>query len=160
MYAMAKGLWDKNSKFTDVASEYYTAAFGEDAKTVEGYLSTLSALFDPVYMRGDKAKDAAGQIVNYEKAKEVIEKFYEVHIAKKAETSPYWKTLQYHAEVAMRYADVVMKCFSDADAAEKERIKDAFTDYIYSIEPKIHEIFDAVNFDWSYRKYLETVEKL
>ncbi len=160
MYAMAKGLWDKNSKFSDVASEYFTAAYGEDAKIVENYLSTLSALFDPAYMRGDKAKDAAGQIVNYEKAKEVIAQFCAAHIAKNAETSPYWKTLQYHADLCLRYADVVIKCFSGVDEAEKERAKDAFTDYIYSIEPMLHELFDAVNFDWSYRKYLKIVENL
>lgn len=160
MYAMAKGLWDKTSKFEDVSLEYFTASFGEDADLVEGYLSTLSKLFDPAYMRGDKVKDVAGQTANYKKAKEVIQKFSDEHIFHKADSSPYWKNLAYHADLSLRYADVVIKCLSCADEAEKESVKAEFTKYIYDAELNIHEIFDAVNFDWSYRKYLAVVEKL
>ena len=44
MYAMAKALWDRESTFEDICEEYFKAAFGEDGKAVEEYLSTLSVL--------------------------------------------------------------------------------------------------------------------
>lgn len=160
MYAMAKGLWDKNSKFEDVTKEYFTAAYGADATKVEDYMKTLSKLFDPAYMRGDKAKDAAGQVENYKKAKEVIEAFCAEYISEKADTSPYWKNLSCHADLCLGYADVVMRCLTCTDAAEKAAAKEAFNKKIYDAEWEVHEILDAFNFVYSYQKYLAVVEKL
>lgn len=160
MYAMAKGLWDKNSKFEDITKEYFAAAYGKDAEVVEKYMATLSVLFDPVYMRGDKAKDVEGQVANYTKAKAVIEAFCEEHISQKADTSPYWKNLEVHADLCLGYADVVMQCLTCADEAEKAAAKAAFNKKIYDAEWEVHEILDAFNFVYSYQKYLAVVEKL
>ena len=46
-YAMAAGLWNKNSKFEDISREYHAAMFGEDGAAVEAYLSKISELLIP-----------------------------------------------------------------------------------------------------------------
>lgn len=160
IYCMAKGLWDKNSKFEDVSNEYFTATFGDDASKVENYMRTLSELFDPEYMRGEKAKDVEGITKKFGEAKEVIEKFLAENILAKENSSPYWKNLKYHADMSIRYADTVITCISTDDEEEREKAKAEFTKSVFGVELNIHEIFDAVNFVWSYRKYLAIVEKL
>lgn len=160
IYCMVKGLWDKSSKFEDVSSEYFTATFGEDASKVETYLQTLSELFDPSYMRCEKAKDIEGMAKKYDKAKEVIEKFRAENISVKENSSPYWKNLKYHADMCIRYADTVIKCISCDDEEVRKAAKDEFAKFIYDIELNIHEIFDAANYIWGFRKHLRAVEKL
>ena len=158
LYAMAKGLWNKASKFQDISREYFTAAFGTDAAAVESYLSSLSGLFDPEYMRGEKEKDPQGQIKKYTEAKQIIEEFRCGKISVNANSTPSWKNLKYHAELCLWYADTVITCLSGASGEEKESAKAAFSEYIFHIEPDIHEVFDAINYDWSYRKYLSLLE--
>jgi len=160
LYSMAKGLWDKNSKFEDVSSEYFIATFGSDALIVENYMATLSELFDPAYMRGEKEKDVQGMTIKYNEAKQVIEKFCAENISVKENSSSYWKNLKYHADMCIRYADTVITCISCDDEEIRKAAKEKFANYLYDIELNIHEIFDAANYIWAFRKHLSIVEKL
>jgi len=40
----------------DVASDYFAAAFGPDGRLAQGYLESISFLFDPPYLRGETPK--------------------------------------------------------------------------------------------------------
>lgn len=160
IYSMVKGLWDKNSKFEDVCQEYFSATYGEDASKVENYMATLSELFDPSYMRGEKTKDVQGITKKYNEAKQVIEKFRAENISVKENSSPYWKNLKYHADMCIRYADTVIKCISCDDEVAREVAKTEFAKYIFDIDINIHEIFDAANYVYAFRKHLSNVERL
>lgn len=129
LYAMAKGLWDKESKFEDVSREYFAAAFGEDGEKVEKYLSELSDLFDPVFLRANKKVEKDVAIANIEKAKALIKEFSAKEINKKADTSPDWKYLQCHAEMVPLFADaLIAKISENADWQLYKKIFDQTVD--------------------------------
>jgi hypothetical protein len=54
MQVMARMLWDDSQHFDDLAEEYFAADFSEDGPAVRAYMQTLSELFDPPYIRGDR----------------------------------------------------------------------------------------------------------
>lgn len=123
MYCMAKTLWNKEETFEDIVKEYYTVAFGEYAKDVENYLSTLSKLFAPEVLRGEKDFEAEEMIGRYKKAKETVEVFKENYINKLAETSKRWEYLLYHAEMVKMYADIYIAKFNQNDEECKAKIE-------------------------------------
>ena len=153
MYAMAKGLWDKASQFTDITAEYFTAAFGEDAAIVEEYLKTLSRLFCPPYLRGEKPVSAEEMVAQVYEAKRVIDIFETQHIKEKAEISADWKHLMYHAEICRKYADVIIAYISK-DEKGMEETKTALCEYNKLTEPELHEYFDIGTFDRIWGKYI------
>ncbi len=154
-YAMAKGLWDKKSQFSDICDEYFTAAFGEDAKVVEKYLSRLSVLFDPPYVRKEKELDPEGVEKRLTEAKEWVDAFSREHLATKGDTNPSWKLLVYHAELTKKFADAQMSYLCGKDN-EEERLekKTILKDAMYEMEDGIQEVFDPVVFQAVYRRTL------
>ena len=84
------------------------AAFGEDANAVEDYLATLSRLFDPVYLRGEKPEDPAGMQAQWQQAKATIAAFREQYLTAKGDVNPSWRYLTHHADIATLYADTLI----------------------------------------------------
>ncbi len=145
MYSMAKALWDKNSKFEDVAEEYFTAAFGEDGKTVETYLSTLSKLFGIKFMRCESTMTNEEMAASVREAKRVVTEFNAEHIKLKSGISIDWKLLDYHADICIMYADMLLAGLAgDNDAMQREW--EVLADYISRTEPELHEYLDMRSF--------------
>lgn len=119
-YAMAAALWDKSCSFEDVAKEYFTAAFGIYGGDVEKYLSGLSDLFDPEFVRGEKKKAADVVIKDYTEAKEVINCFRDEFIDKNVCLSPDWQYLSIHAELCLMLADVYIAIYNGDEAGREE----------------------------------------
>ncbi|HHV97687.1 MAG TPA: DUF4838 domain-containing protein [Clostridiaceae bacterium] len=63
MYVMGATLWNSELDFEELADNYFKNAFGTDWMKCKEYLSKLSDLFDPPYMRGEK------EIISEEAAK-------------------------------------------------------------------------------------------
>ncbi len=145
LYSMARGLWDKNSKFEDIAKEYFTAAFGEDAKTVETYLSALSKLFGIEFMRCESDMTNEEMAASVREAKRVIAEFNTGFIKKKAAVGDDWKHLDYHADICTMYADMLLLGLAGDDDAMK-REWDVLADYIARTEPELHEYLDMRSF--------------
>ncbi len=55
MHVMAQTLWDDTADVAGLAAAYFAAAFGPDGDTACAYLAEMSRLFDPPYLRGDRA---------------------------------------------------------------------------------------------------------
>ncbi len=124
LYVMAKGLWDKESRFEEVSAEYFAAAFGKDSEKVEKYLSDISDLFDPVFLRGGKKLENAVAIANTQKAKATVKEFYDPEISKKADISPDWKYLSCHAETVLAFADALITKLSGKDDDDARILKE------------------------------------
>lgn len=155
MYAMAKGLWDKNSAFEDICEEYFAAAFGEDGKTVETYLATLSELFDPAYFRGEKGTDPVYIEGNLLKAKEVIAEFVKTELAEKADRNTSWNYLKHHAELVDEYANVLMAYVGTKVTEEgKMPALRSLQKMMHEKEPVLHTVFDPTVFHSIYNRYL------
>ncbi len=145
MYAMAKGLWDRTSKFEDIAKEYFTAAFGEDGELVENYMSTLSKLFGIDFMRCESDMTNEEMAASVREAKRVITEFNTEHIKAKSGISIDWKLLDYHADICIMYADMLLAGLAgDNDAMQREW--EILADCIARTEPELHEYLDMRSF--------------
>ena len=159
MYAMAKGLWDKNSSFEDICEEYFTAAFREDGEIVEKYLSTLSELFDPAYFRGEKEVNSVYIEQNLLRAKEVIAEFVKAVLSEKAEKNVSWKYLKHHAELVDEYANVLMAYVGTKVTDEgKQQALFRLQKMMNEKEPVLHTVFDPTIFQTVYSRYLGNFE--
>ncbi len=52
---MAATLWDRDVTFEELLTDYFAAAFGSEGQWVRGYLTQVTDLFDPVYLRGENS---------------------------------------------------------------------------------------------------------
>jgi len=145
MYAMAKGLWNKDSAFEDIADEYFTAAFGEDAEAVENYMKTLSKLFVPAFMRGEKPCTKAQMAESVRAGLRTVDEFSAKYIKLKLTASEDWRHLDYHAEIVRRYADYILAGLR-GDESEREALWKDLIAYQKMLEPEIHEYFDVRTF--------------
>ncbi len=158
MYSMARALWNKESKFEDVADEYFASAFGEDGAAVKAYLSTLSRYFCPAYMRGEQPITKQEMTANVIAAKQLINSFDAEHIKAKAKLSENWNHLAYHADMCRLYADLVLAglCGTEDDRAAATF---ALNDYMLRVEGVIGEYFDNITFRRVYDKYIPNLWK-
>ncbi|MBQ4602556.1 MAG: DUF4838 domain-containing protein [Clostridia bacterium] len=140
-YAMAAALWDKSCAFEDVSKEYFTAAFGIYGEDVEKYLSTLSDLFDPEFVRGEKKKDADVVIRDYTEAKRVIDEFKEEFIDKHICLSPDWQYLSIHAELCLYLADVYIKIY-EGDEEGCEAVFGELKEYVHRVKQDCYNVLD------------------
>lgn len=151
MLAMAETLWKRNAAFSDIARDYFTAAFGHDGMKAARYLATLSELFDPVYQRRDKAIEDAEKARCFAKIPAVIDAF--LPTISKNIAAPYadptvrtsWEYLLYHAQAYSLYAKA---CAYRADAMyeEAQAVIDALIAYCTRIEDTVHPVFDVHRF--------------
>ncbi len=141
MYCMAKTLWNKNETFEGIAKEYYFAAYGEYADAVEEYMSTLSKLFVPEVLRGEKPYDAKEMTEKYEQAKQVVKEFENNYILKLQDTSKLWKYLFHHAQLVKIYADVYIARFNGNEDECKAKAQEIY-DYANSIRTFADTVLD------------------
>jgi hypothetical protein len=104
-------LWDKTRDFDTMARDYSGAAFGPEGQAVLDYLTQLSGLFDPAYVRGEKrledehAAAALGHVVD------VVDSFLPT-IERNVDSitacwACSWRYLRQHAEVATSLASAL-----------------------------------------------------
>ena len=157
MYAMAKALWNKHAQFEEITSEYFTAAFGEEAEAVEQYLSTLSVLFDPPYLRNEKPRNPKQIDQNCAEARQVIHAFQDKYLQKLSNTAPSWKYLQYHANLCLKYVDSMEAFLGSApDEAAQKKAKEAQLLYSREIEQYVHEVCDEYFHKTIFGRYLKS----
>lgn len=158
-YAMASALWNKNKSFEEVSNEYFTAAFGENAKAVEGYLAELSDLACPEYVRGSIVvgfKDFSKEELKerYGKIKTLAEKFSK-NFAKELNTSADWQYLKAHNTLVKLFADLyVAKAYGDEEMIAE--LSKEFRATVKTAEPVIDAVCDDMYLsDDITEKYLE-----
>ncbi len=156
VYALAAGLWDKNSKFEDVSRDYYAAAFGEDGPAVEAYLQKISELFDPVFMRNEKPEAHKTAPARMDAIDALVDEFKASHIEPNKEVNASWKYLWYHTDYCKHYTALIRAYISGDEAQMEEKTK-AFTAYHFSIEPETHTVLDNFYFDEVYQRWIKRV---
>ncbi len=143
MYAMARALWDKTCRFEDVCDEYFTASFGEDGKKIEAYLSRLSQLFDPVYIRNERDISPEVQIEKLKEAKKYIAAFKESVLVPNRHRGFVWNNLVHHADICQVFADAYIVYISTTDAAKREKAMNDTLELVYEREKEFHTVFDS-----------------
>ena len=163
MYAMAAGLWDKNSKFEDICDDYFTSAFGDDGAAVMAYLCEITELFDPVFMRNEKPEAVASAYERTEAIIALTNAFEASHIEGNKEKNASWMYLSYHAEYCRCYAEL-MKRYAAADTEGMEAVYNDFMYRMFENEPILENVLDTCLFSevcprWLKRAFSATVDK-
>lgn len=151
MIAMAEALWNKDTEFEMVSEKYFQDAFGENGKDVMTYLSTLSELFNPPYLRGECAVINAESALKYAKVETVVTEFKSVVNDNLAKGNLYdaqrksWENLIEHGELCILLSKIFENTSrGEFDNADKEF--EAAIDYARNIEAKLHNVFDVCLF--------------
>lgn len=144
MYAMAKGLWDKESRFEDVVNEYFTSAYGKDGKGVAEYLKTLSTLFHPPYIRNEIGEIDKELAADFTKIHEVAEKFQAEYIEPNKNKDVSWKYLSCHANMCLLLADVLKLRASGKKEASIVKARE-LQQYLLDTEMITHHVYDTHN---------------
>ncbi len=144
MYAMARGLWNKNSDFQDISSDYFEAAFDEYAEEVERYMSTLSRLFHSPYFRQELPQIDEKLAEDFSEVIDVVKEFRSTYIEQNKTKNASWMYLSYHAEYCLLLADVLrLRALGEMEAS-KHRAED-LKQYLYQTEMATHRVFDTRN---------------
>ena len=144
LYAMAAGLWDKNSKFEDIQKEYYTAAFGEYADTVCEYMDKLEAIFDSEFLRYGHPEKMDTVFERMEEAHKIIDEFDEKYITPNKDNNASWYYLSYYVEYVHLYAELLC-AYKRGGEDDKAEAMQNLKSYLYSVESDIHRVFDVAN---------------
>ena len=148
---MAKTLWNKNADFDAEADHYYAKAFGRDAQDVRQYLSKLSELFDPAYLRHEKpqqnpaaAQRFAGIPKHIEDFREIIEtNLSGIHDDDNVKKS--WIYLRLHAQLALIIAKAVRRK-AEGDMAAANTLWQDMAAWARMHEKDVADVFDVFEF--------------
>ncbi len=103
MVTLGRTLWDDRVSFEEIAEDYFRSAFGPDGGLAEDYLSSLSQLFDPPYLRGEKPQVDPEAAERFAKISDLVRDFRPVIHRNLSAEDPCWATswryLAYHAEL-------------------------------------------------------------
>ena len=156
LFAMAAGLWNRSRPFTAIEEDYYRAAFGPDWIKARGYLSELSEMFDPEYIRGDRGT-SAGSSANvrcdrppaFERVPEAIEAFRPVIEANRGQSEAVWAAswdyLADHADICASLA----RAYAALDQGDKTMAQscwEAAAGIAREREDKLHNVLDVYLF--------------
>ncbi len=138
-YAMAAGLWDRDSRFEEIEDEYFAAAFGEGGRAALDYLSAISDLFSKIFSRGSGEEFKRYAIGLCEEVKALTKNFGKEYIAPNRESSKDFKYLEIHARLTDILADIYIAAFGK-DEERIEFLKESFRKTVRESE----EIIDSV----------------
>jgi hypothetical protein len=146
MTVMARTLWNRDAGFDEIATDYFESAFGPDGAACREYLTEITELFDPVYMRGEKAAvdpeaaDRLGRIPG------VLTGFLPVIERNASSENPCWaKSWEYlrdHADICTmlsRALEARARDDKEAAAQEWQRVKQ----YVRENEPILNPVLDV-----------------
>ncbi len=147
MYTLGKSLWNKKQSYDDIANDYFVSAFGPDGKWARNYLSELSELFDPVYLRGEKSVDAVDASQKLDSAKDTIEKAYPIiqdHVeAGDTCWEHSWQYLKHHADINVKLAQALKaRALGDMDTARS--IWQDVVQMVRQREGDLHTVLDVM----------------
>lgn len=142
-YTMAQNLWNKQKSFDDIKTEYFAAAFNENAVTVDNYLAKLSELTCLPFVIGEIKFTADEVKERYTCLKETVIKFKEDYIEKFRGTSADWDYLYAHSLLVPIFADIYIAKYNDTE----ETVKKLCNDYRNKLD-ELKPIIDSVCDDW------------
>ena len=167
VYTFARAMSDPDASFEDIASDYFSHAYGADWKEAYEFLSDVSSAFSKEYMLGCFCK---GQNLNspefqesMKKIKERAESFKAVCeknlVVRERCQSVSWQLLRFHCDVCMRLADVFYEFAGmKFDTAEAELKK--LNTFLAEHEDFYQNYFDLALFMITMEFYFDKAKKM
>ena len=144
-YAMAAGLWDKESRFEDIEEEYFSADFGEDGRKVRDYLRKISDLFAKIFSRGTGEEFKNYAIELCKEVKALTDDFGKEYIRPGKESSNDLKYLEIHGRLTDILADIYIAAF-EKDEEKISLLKERFRKAVSESEEIIDSVCDQKNY--------------
>jgi len=151
MTAMASVLWDENADFDAIAEKYFLDAFGPAGKQAQQYLQSLSAAFDPVYLRGEKGAVSPENAEKLASVPGLVDSFEPV-VRRFAEdqTLPAgirasWTYLTFHGALCKLLAEAFRLKAEGRFGEAKDAMQKTYR-YAQENEMKLHHVFDVFEF--------------
>lgn len=155
-YVYGRKLFDKNADFNELAEEYFSAAYGEDWKSVYNFLKKVSEAFEFKYMiqnkwnlTEDEIEILCGKMKKIQLDAEEFEKKCSDNFTGVLRCiSVSWQLINLHCTFVKKYAECV---YFKAKKEDGEAYKKWFdmVKYMYKKEPEFQRYFDVNLFQYT-----------
>lgn len=153
MYVMGMTLWNDQLPLKDIVDDYFRNAFGEEGYLCSDYLSLLSRLFNPPYLRGEEESVNAEQADIYKQIPQLITQFEPVILRnlQNGHTchAQSWRYLQLHSTIAICLASMV-EARASGDEASCRLHWEKLKVYVQEKETELQYVFDVYEFIFTY----------
>ena len=146
MTVMARTLWDDSLALEEITRDYYASAFGEDADQAGSYLASLSRLFDPPYLRGERIDGDEEAAQRLDQVPALVDAFQPTIDRNQQHPNPAvrasWRYLAYHAD----YCRLLARCLANRARGNREAAEaqwHEFAAYVQQIEPAVQPVLDV-----------------
>jgi hypothetical protein len=142
-------LWDKMRDFESMAHDYVAAAFGPEGEGVLAYLTQLSGLFDPEYLRGEKSLDGEQAATALGRIAGVVDSFLPT-IERNIDSGTAcwvrsWLYLRHHAEIAASLASALREQ-AQGHTATAQWEWNALKQRVWQKEDTLHPVLEVYLF--------------
>ncbi len=149
MAVMGWSTWDTTRTTDSIAQEYFAAAFGPDGSQALAYLTKLSELFDPVYLRGEKPVINAQAAIALARVAGVVDAFMptierNLHLNTSCWARS-WHYLHRHAEIVTALAGALHERALGHSALAYNRWE-ALKNRVWQLEDDLHPVLDVYLF--------------
>ena len=149
MTVMGRTLWNRDAGFEEIASDYFAAAFGPDGVLCRDYLHRLSQLFDPPYLREERAVVDHAAADRFSTIPGVVDAFRPViernlGLADGVQRAS-WRYIRHHADVCHGLAGALEARARGDKTAATERWHEVRS-MVREREPQLQSVFDVFLF--------------
>ena len=149
MNALGHTLWSGREDFDATADTYFTACYGPDGGQAAAFLAQMSALFDPMILRGETPIRSRTNEERYAGIPLRIKAFRPVIEKNLAETDGIlhrsWECLQFYAELCRKLAAVLQQ-LAAGRKTEMPPLWEAVKAYVCENELRFQKEFDVFEF--------------
>ena len=155
-YVYGRKLFDKNADFNELAEEYFSAAYGEDWKSVYNFLKKVSEAFEFKYMiqnkwnlTEDEIEILCGKMKKIQlDAEEFEKKCSDNYTGVLRCISVSWQLINLHCTFVKKYAECVYFKAKKEDGEAYKKWLD-MVKYMYKKEPEFQRYFDVNLFQYT-----------
>lgn len=149
MVVMGRNLWNRDIPYEDIAADYFATSFGPDGGLARKYLETISDLFDPPYLRGEKPKVSPENAAKLAKVAGVVDAFLPTIERNIQSGNPCWAKswyyLKHSAAICKLLASACEAVATDNKEVAAERWE-ATKKYVQEHEIVLHPVLDVYFF--------------
>ena len=144
VYAMARALWDKQADFDEVRKEYFASEFGGEGEAVWNYLSEITRLFRPQYLRRELPAVDAGEANRVRQIPALVTAFRSAHPSMRSDSpSEAWRTLSIHGDFLLLFSELVAR---RAEGQPRHDLAAALRTLASRAEPTLQRRIDVWNY--------------
>lgn len=149
MTVLGGTLWNRDIRYDDIADDYFESAFGPDGKLAQGYLESISYLFDPRYLRGETPRICHENAVDLAKIPDVIDAFAPTIEQNMSAANPCWAKSWFYLKHSANLCKLLaLAC--EAQARDHKQLARAHWDetckYAREHESELHPVLDVMFF--------------